>query len=273
MESVLAIMTCFNRLDQTRKCIDSLLKQEQIKWQFVITDDGSTDGTWEYLSQRKDVIVLQGDGSLFYSGGMRVAIDRAKKICEEKEYDAILLLNDDVYFHEGAIMKMMQDIQGKEALLAGNICNTKKEFTYGAKKKKSLWRPTYVQSMPDGMFSERADLANGNCILIPYQLFRRIPNIDDIYIHSLGDYDYTLTASKIAPIYGTNYWVGICEDDHEEQTAWTNRKLSVKNRIILKESAKGNPTKQWFYYLNKNYGIFTAILFTVHDYIKIFTGR
>ena len=39
--------------------------------------------------------------------------------------------------------------------------------------------------------------------------------------------------------------------------------------IRLKESVKGAPFKQWFYFLKKNFGIFTAVIHAFTPYIRI----
>ncbi len=284
MKHVLGILTVYNRIEKTRQCLDSLQNNDGITWHFVITDDGSTDGTGEYFASREDVTVVKGDGSLFYSGGMRKAIERAKSFLFEKteekyvapidrNYDYVLLLNNDVVFEENTISRMISELQDKRALLAGNVCDTDGNFSYGAKQKTSSWMPHYEKVMPKDTFDEEADLANGNCLLIPADLFMKLPNIDPVYIHSLGDYDYTLAAGKIAPIYGTSYYVGVCENDHEQQGSWQDPKVPVRERIRKKETPQGNPSKQWFHFLKKNYNLITALLFLLNDYRKIILHR
>lgn len=280
MKHVLGIMTVYNRIEKTQQCLDSLLQNDNIIWHFVITNDGSTDGTGDYLACREDVTVVPGDGSLFYSGGMREAIEEAKGFLAERSkeinggdkienYQYVLLLNNDVVFKKNAIARMICELQDKRALLAGNVCDTDGSFSYGAKRKRSSWMPHYEKVMPRDTFGEEADLANGNCLLLPVDLFMELPNIDPVYIHSLGDYDYTLEANKLAPIYGTSYYVGVCENDHNITGSWQDSSLSIKERIVLKERVNGNPTRQWFHYLQKNYGFLTACLFAVNDYINI----
>ena len=44
-------------------------------------------------------------------------------------------------------------------------------------------------------------------------------------------------------------------------------------RIKRKESIKGAPTKQWFYFLNKNFGVFSAIKGSVTPFVRIIIGK
>ena len=78
--SVLGIATCFNRREKTLTSLNRLMEgNPSIRFDFIITDDGSTDGTAQALENMENVTVLTGSGSLYYSGGMRLAIDCAKK--------------------------------------------------------------------------------------------------------------------------------------------------------------------------------------------------
>lgn len=46
--------------------------------------------------------------------------------------------------------------------------------------------------------------------------------------------------------------------------------LEEKNGI--EKNAKGLPAKQWFYYLNKNFGFVTGIVYSIIPYLKIVLG-
>ncbi len=268
MYRVLGIMTVYNRLDSTKQCINSLENSSKINWHFVITDDNSTDGTSEYLASLNNVTVVKGNGSMYYSGGMRAAIKKAKEI-NLGGFDYVLLMNNDVVFQEASLMHMINELQNQKVIIAGNICNKRGKFTYGAKRKSSRWMPHFEPLMPKETFLQKADLANGNCLFMLKEVFLEIPNIDPVYVHSLGDYDYTLTAARQFPIYGTSYWIGVCDDDHEIEGSWKDKKITTKERYALKETPLGNPRKQWFYFLRKNYNLLSAIIFSLNDDLKV----
>ncbi|HYX05715.1 MAG TPA: glycosyltransferase, partial [Bacteroidales bacterium] len=75
------ILPVFNNLQYTKKCLETLyqnrdnarLTKEQVK--IVITDDGSKDGTSEWLANNyPEVYVLKGNGNLWWSGGVNKGI-------------------------------------------------------------------------------------------------------------------------------------------------------------------------------------------------------
>ncbi|NJK90794.1 MAG: glycosyltransferase [Blastochloris sp.] len=74
---VAVVMTCHNRREKTRKCLESILSQrgvDGIRLELFMTDDGSTDGTGEaVLAVWSGATILKGNGNLFWNQGMRKA--------------------------------------------------------------------------------------------------------------------------------------------------------------------------------------------------------
>ena len=99
MKTIAVVMACYNRKDLTIKCLEhlhaqSVLLEKQASINGFLMDDGSTDGTTEAVRERfPSVEVLQGDGSLFWNGGMHAAFAEALK----GDYDYYLWLNDDTF--------------------------------------------------------------------------------------------------------------------------------------------------------------------------------
>ena len=82
MVNICAIITCYNRKEKTKNCIQSLVMNNvEINFSFVIVDDNSTDGTFELLNEMKkdyNIHLIRGNGSLYYSGGMRKGMKYVK---------------------------------------------------------------------------------------------------------------------------------------------------------------------------------------------------
>lgn len=269
MKKVLVLFTCHNRLAKTQRCIESLTSDTSIKWKFIIVDDNSTDGTKEYLKTKSFVNYISGNGNLFYSKGMRVAIASAKEFLSKEQYDYVLLVNDDVDFFPNSITQLINYLDGENAVMVGVTSDDNGNMTYGGIIKASKWKPKFIHVMSDKN-KIMCDTLNANCVLIPQKLFMLLDNIDDKYWHTFGDYDYGFNVIKQGfVIYTSNFYVGICNEDHSIVGTWQDSTLSVKTRFDLKEKPTGNPTKIWFYFLKKNYNVLTAILYTFNDYLKI----
>lgn len=266
MIKVLGLMTCYNRKEKTVRALKNLiLGNPSIDFSFIVADDASTDGTADALRSFANVKVLSGDGNLFYSGGMRLAISEAKKL--EDKFDYCLLFNDDVDFAKSAIEELCA--KDDSVIWVGPTSDENGALSYGGVVKTSKWRPKTEIVMADSPQGRACDTFNANCVLIPWVIFENLDNIDNVYTHSMGDFDYGFSAArKGCLIKVSDKFAGVCPDN-PVQASWRNTELSLKERIRRKESPKGLPTKEWFHYLNKNYNFVTAVVYSVIPYLRI----
>lgn len=270
MTNVLAIFTCYNRKKKTEKCLKSLIDNNvDINFHFVVCDDGSTDGTSEMLKDFKNIMVVNGNGKLFYTGGMRKAIEVAQTFDGDFEY--VLLMNDDVEFFDHAIEKLVVQHKNLEmpqkSLVVGSTSDYEGRMTYGGVVYPYRFRMRYKKYGPKS--GVECDTFHANCVLIPFNIFKSSGNMDEHYSHSLGDFDYGLKISRAGnKIVISDDYVGYCVIDAREG-GWEDTSLSIRERIKKKESFKGVPTGEWFYYANKNFGLFRAVVSTVSPFVRI----
>lgn len=265
MKKVLGLMTCYNRKDKTKNAIETLRKgNPHLDFSFLVVDDHSTDGTREAIETIPQLEVISGNGSLFYSGGMRVAIEQAEK---KEEFDYCLLFNDDVDFTDGAIEYLAE--KNNSIIWVGPTCDENEQLSYGGIVKTSKWRPNTEIIKAETPEGRNCDTFNANCVLIPWNIFKKLDNIDPVYTHSMGDFDYGFSAIKKGyQIKVSDRYVGICVDN-PIKNSWRNTEFSRKKRLSMKESPKGLPGREWFHYLNKNYRFFTAVVYSIIPYVRI----
>lgn len=267
MLKVLGIFTCYNRKDKTIRCLESLMEgNPEIEFFFIAVDDNSQDGTRQVLKSYANIQIILGNGRCYYSGGMRLGIESGKECCNK--YDWILFFNDDVVFFPHAIERLKAFAIGKNEIIVGATCGENGELSYGGVLKTSSFKPAFRV----GMSQESrlyCDTFNANCVLLPKEVFKVLPNIDSQYTHSMGDFDYGLEARKSGiPIVVSDFFVGRCINNKIEGT-WRDIHLSRKERLKRKEEPKGLPRKEWFYFVKKHFGVISACFNTVIPYVKI----
>lgn len=153
------------------------------------------------------------------------------------------------------------------------IQNDGLRLSYGGVIKLSKIRPRFEIIDWNSPKSEKCDTFNANCVILPWHIFKKLDNIDPIYSHSLGDFDYGFQASNRGiQIKMYDAFVGVC-CDNPITGSWRDVTLSKRERIAKKESAKGLPFFEWFHYLNKNYSLPTAIIYSITPYIRIFLKK
>lgn len=100
MKKIAILIPVFNKIELTKKCLESLLplvdsdSLQNFEAQIFVIDDGSNDGTGEWVeNSHPEVEVLKGDGSLWWSGGINMG---ARYAIEQTDADFILLWNNDI---------------------------------------------------------------------------------------------------------------------------------------------------------------------------------
>lgn len=96
------VVVTYNRLSLLKECIDALRHQTYKNFRIVIVNNGSTDGTCEWLSLQNDLIVISqensGGAGGFYTGLKYVA---------EHAYDYCWFMDDDVICNVDALQELL----------------------------------------------------------------------------------------------------------------------------------------------------------------------
>lgn len=257
------LLTCFNRKEKTIQCLRSLLKITNYKFDIYLVDDSSTDGTSEAISEEfPDVQIIKGNGNLYWSRGMHLAWKTASS---SFDYDFYIWINDDIFLYDFGINEIFtcSDSVNNKCIISGIIDNidNQSEILYGGYDKSGKL------ILPSNTLQEIYHM-NGNVVLIPKEVFKKIGNIDPKYHHDLGDGDYGLRAIKNGiKIYSTR--VPIASGTINKISRLRKKNTSLLNRFRTLYSPLGSPPSINFYYRKKHFGIVHAILFFIFQHFLI----
>ncbi|HEY5138172.1 MAG TPA: glycosyltransferase family 2 protein, partial [Methylococcales bacterium] len=210
MISLAVLLTCFNRCQKTLECLEALSHQSlssEVKLHIYLVDDGSTDGTSEAVRKaHPSVHMIQGNGHLFWTGGMRLAFSNAS----QQHHDYYLWLNDDTILYPNALDTLLKTAQAlskdniNRAIIVGSTQDPETgKLTYGGLDRVSWLFPCRFDWIEPGEESKSCDTMNGNCVLIPNQIAEIVGELEPIFSHYAGDFDYGLRATKA----GCSVWV------------------------------------------------------------------
>jgi GT2 family glycosyltransferase len=263
---IAALLTCFNRKEKTLCCLRSLSSQQPKRndLNYVVVDDGSSDGTGEAVKRDfPDALLIRGDGSLYWCGGMRVAWSRAA----EHDPDYYLMVNDDTLLHPDALDVLLRIAPdpNERVIAVAAICDPNTgEATYGG----HLHGSGLI--VPNGVV-HACDTLNGNAVLVTRAVFRAIGMLHGAYSHSMGDLDYgNLARRNGIPILQSGHFLGTCPRNSSDNT-WMDRSLGRVERLRLLRSKKGLPFLEWMTFNRRNSG-WTWPCKTISPYVRVLLG-
>lgn len=242
---IAAILTVHNRKEKTLECLKHLFAaaegynrqhEDGIVLTVFLTDDGCTDGTAQAVNAsfpRHDIHILQGSGSLFWAGGMRLAWQEA--IDTNTPWEYYLLLNDDTYVWNNVFEQLFDaDRQGFRqvgihGLSSGITCQpgNPDEITYGGFLFEGRSKGCHRLALPTGE-AQQVDMTHCNILLVHRDMVERCGIFHKGYIHSCADEDYSLMAQRRhLPTLVTAQVCGECECDHDTNKEQIERLIGM----------------------------------------------
>lgn len=193
-----------------------------------------------------NVNVIKGSGNLFWNKGMRLAWETALNC--RNDYDFYLWLNDDSFIYKDAILHLFdcfddyKKIKEKDSLIVG-ACKEKglsNIFSYGLRMNERI-------IVPNGK-TQVGNIMNGNLVLVPKIIFKKIGILSNKYTHAMGDHDYGLRAIEEGfELVSTKKFVAVCESN-KNLPPWCDPKISVTERWKSLNSPLGLNLKEYKFF-------------------------
>lgn len=248
---IAALLTSFNRKEKTYSSINTLVEIDK-NVDIYLTDDNSTDGTFELISKEfPQVKIINGTGDLYWNRGMHLAWEKASEI----DYDFFIWLNDDVKLLSSSIEELIKCYRMNTfpSIITGIIVDDNGNTIYGGYDSKKKLISANGQLNP-------VRYLNGNVVLVSKQVFEVLGNLDPKYHHDLGDVDYGLRAiQNEIPVFTSLTNVGIGESNPICRERMNN--VTIKERMKRLYSPLGSNPFINFYHRKKHFSIFNAMLY------------
>ncbi len=205
MEKIYIVIPVYNKIAYTRNCLLSLRKQTYSHFQTIVVDDGSQDHTADVITNEfPEVVLLQGDGNLWWSGATNMGVKYALKHADTQ--DLILTLNNDLEVNEDYLSQLLEVYQQQKPCLVGsvsvNIHTPEKVEFLGTKWNKVTAKsvPVIHKDIPYTQLEKQydylaSDLLPGRGTLIPVSAFHTIGLFDfEHFPQYAADYDFSRRA-------------------------------------------------------------------------------
>ena len=272
---IASLITCHNRKAKTRACLDALFQNalpEDYSLNVFLVDDGSADGTELAVRERyPQVRVINGNGSLYWNSGMRVAFAAAI----EKGFNYYLWLNDDTLLYPSAIETLIataQDLQtkqGKSVIVVGSTQDANDgHLTYGGLIRPHTWKATTFTLAAPRDVPVECETMNGNCVLIPCEVAQAVGNLEPKFAHAMGDLDYGLRARYAGfSVWAMVGFAGTCSNN-AATGSFNDASLPAAVRLSKMMQPKGLPPSSWRVFTQRHAGILWPI-FWLWPYVSI----
>ncbi|MHB1144125.1 MAG: glycosyltransferase family 2 protein [Thiobacillus sp.] len=262
MKSIVALMACHNRREKTLAAIAQYFAcdlPQGFTRKLVLVDDGSVDGTAEAVRVAfPDVVIEQGDGSLFWNRGML----RAWRGALPLRPDYVLWLNDDTLLYPHALVRLletdarMRAEAGQPGIAVGSTDNDRGELSYGGSVPAKRLNRLSMRKVVPCEEPRPAVTLNGNCVLVPQEVSDRIGLLDEVFEHAMGDNDYGFRAHKAGiPVWVMPGYAGRCNVDHPVEGSFNDPRLPLRVRWKKIMSPKGLPPRSWHALCRRHGGV------------------
>lgn len=201
--TVYVLIPVFNRLAHTQKVLEALRKQSIYQFfKIIIINDGSTDGTQDFLSQQTDVVSLPGDGNLWWGGAIQKGLEYifSHQIGDE---DYVLFINNDTWFSPDFVQTLIDVSREYDGAAVGSVVHEENRSpsltSIGPRidiNRFAVW-DVVAQLSPEEVDAPQAvyevDALSGRGTLYPAGLFRRFGGLRPRLLpHYMADYEIAM---------------------------------------------------------------------------------
>lgn len=190
MPSLSLCIICFNAVEYTKRCVDSIRKYTKVPYKIHLLDNGSTDKTRDYLksiSNAEDIDVLLSNTNLGVPGGRNYLISN----CKLNDY--VVFFDNDIEVSEGWFFPFYEELNNDNSL---GIIGVEGYDIKVIPPTRSLQKIEYG----------KADIITGYCMFTTRNLIEKVGLFDEnlgLYWHDDDDYSvmsfYHGFSNKVIP--------------------------------------------------------------------------
>jgi len=177
---IFVIIPIHNGIKNTIRCLNNLQNLTYSNFKVIVIDDGSSDGSYDYIkSHYPEIVLLKGKGNLWWSGSVNLGVKYALR----NNADFICLLNNDNIFRDDFLSIMVETADKKDVqAVCSKVYYKDSDVVFYAGGSRSRWGELKILDGYDRQEYNDEKMTNwttGMGVLIKSQVFRDIGLFDE----------------------------------------------------------------------------------------------
>lgn len=237
---VCAVVLCYNGIELTRECIQTLEAQEYPILSVIAVDNASTDQTVEILRQEfPNIHIIENGENLGYVGGNNVGIRAGL----EQQADCIFLVNNDTRLDPGCVSALVQglEVDPKIGVIGPMVYTWDNWKVISSAGGKVIWEIADSANVGAGeedygQYPSRAvDFINGCGMMVRREVIEQVGMLDPLFFMYWEETDWCQRAAEAGwSIYfhraaRMQHKAAI----HSEELSPTTLYYTLRNRILF----------------------------------------
>jgi len=247
------ILPTHKKVPTTTLFLDSIKNYLPQNYTVILIDDDADHESSKAFSREKNVIIVKGDGNLWWGGAINAGIDYLFKRLDPQPDDICVFANNDVQINQSTFPMIAEALdKNKDALYHPCVLNQWGEEK-SAGSKVITWFP-YISRHPVNFATEyvRIDMATARFLCFTIQSLKKIGGISGNLPHYGGDNDFSLRAKKIGiPTFLLRK--AVCTLDDQETGLSSSNIMSVADLWKSLTSTRSSNNLKFRYRFVDNY--------------------
>jgi N-acetylglucosaminyl-diphospho-decaprenol L-rhamnosyltransferase len=251
--TVFVLIPVFNRLHHTQRVVEALRAQVCPQTLSVIViDDGSSDGTADWLNDQQDIIRLAGNGQLWWGGSIELGLQFVLDKATDEDY--VLFVNNDTWFEANYVAKLCEISRENADAIVGSVVHEENCYpplvSIGPRiniNRLAVWDifnelDQLERIQPRKTYS--ADALSGRGTLYPVPWFKQFGTMRPTLLpHYLSDYEISMRFAR----HGARLLVSSEAITFSLPVYGVNAKLSWWDRLFSERSPSNIIRRTLFY--------------------------
>ena len=196
------VIPSFNEKNFIISLLDDLSHQTYKKYKIIISDNGSNDGTVEFIKKNKDIVLIENNQNFWWTKSTNAGIRYVLGYADKNDY--VLTLNCDLSIENNYLENIVSSAKMNKDSIIGSLnidIDSKKIFFGGVLVNEitaKYYNINYDKKISTNQFSNEyvTHFLPGRGTLIPIKVFKKIGLYYEKLPHYGSDFEFAYRARK-----------------------------------------------------------------------------